>query len=111
MFSSEQFNAFAKEMLKRVGGGEYDDSSRCGKNQCGNSTKKSKVEITPSQALVIAGILGGTLDVVSVVMNKDQTVEIVLAGSLKRKSDLEKMFDKVGQMPFDEVLKAMMGRI
>ncbi|NLD48519.1 MAG: hypothetical protein GX660_15245, partial [Clostridiaceae bacterium] len=71
---------------------------------------KKNVVLTPSQALVVAGILGGVLEVNSVLVDKDQIVQIVLQGSLKQKTELEQMLDNIGSKPFDEVVKAMLGR-
>ena len=68
-------------------------------------------KITPSQALVITGILGGALEVDSILVNKEQEVQILLIGSLKQKTPLEKVMDQIGSMPFDEVMKAMLGRL
>lgn len=67
--------------------------------------------VPPSHLLVIAGILGGALDVNSIRVDKDQNVDISLSGTLKKKTQLEKMMDQIGQMPFDEVLKVMLDRI
>lgn len=66
--------------------------------------------LTPSQMLVTLGLLSGALSVDSVLIDKDQIIQIVLSGSLKRKTQLEKVMDQVGEMPFDEVMKAVFGR-
>lgn len=108
MFSTEQLNSLAKAVMSRLSSKQ--DTNSDGKKADSNKTF-SKVAITPSQALVIAGILGGVLEVDSVLVDKDQTVQIILEGSLKRKTELEEMMDKIGEMPFDEVLKAMLGRL
>ena len=111
MFSQDQLNAMAKELISRLGSGGSTGGSKGKGGADSSSSNKGRLEITPSQALVIAGILGGTLDVVSVLVDRDQTVQILLEGSLKRKTELENMFEQIGKMPFDEVLKAMLGRI
>ena len=67
--------------------------------------------MTPSQALVIAGVLVGVLQVESVLVSRDQVVDILLRGSLKQKTPLEKMLDQIGGMPFDEVMKALLDRL
>ncbi|MCX7921712.1 MAG: hypothetical protein N3B21_06825 [Clostridia bacterium] len=128
MFSPEHINSLAKEVMARLGG-HSEKSVRCqssnsncsgnngnsnGNNGNGDKNKCKKLEITPSQALVIAGILGGVLEVDSVLVDKDQTVQIILEGSLKvppPKTPLEEMLDEIGSKPFDEVVKAMLGRL
>lgn len=66
--------------------------------------------LSPSEILVIGGIIADVLQVESVLVNKDQEIEIVLAGSLKRKTELDKMLDQLGSMSFDEILKALISR-
>jgi len=85
--------------------------SNSNKNKSNNNSNGNKLSITPAQALVIAGIVGGVLDVDSILVDRDQIVQIVLEGSLKKKTELEKMLDEIGSMPFDEVVKAMLERL
>jgi hypothetical protein len=67
--------------------------------------------ITPQQLLVVAGILGGALEVNSVLVGRDQNIEILLVGSLKRQTQLDKILDQIGSLPFDEVVKSIIGRL
>lgn len=67
--------------------------------------------LTAAKALVIAGLLGDALVVNSVLVNRDQVVEIVLTGSLRQKTQLEKILDQIGEMPFDEVVRAIVDRL
>ena len=86
------------------------DQNHCGgKSNSSDGTKKTN--LAPSQILVIGGLLGGVLEVQSVLVDKSQIVQIVLAGSLKQKTQLEKIMDQMGTMPFDEVMKAIVGRL
>lgn len=73
----------------------------------GGCEKNEKITLTPSQLLVVAGLLGGVFQVISVLVDKDQTVQIVLSGSLKRKTEMDKMLDSIGSMSFDDVMKAI----
>lgn len=56
-------------------------NKRNGKNRI-NSLPTS---LTPAQIAVIVGILTNALDVNSVLVNKDQQVQILLEGSLRKK--------------------------
>lgn len=77
-----------------------------------NPNKECKrLELTPSQLLVISGILANVLEVESILLDKDQTVQILLTGTLKRETQLEKIMDQIGCMPFDKVLKTMVDRL
>lgn len=110
MFSSDGLNSLAKDIMDKLSRKEQGGK----KNQASNGNGGAGINgcaLTPSKALVIGGLLGGVLDVDSILVDKDQTVQIVLVGSLKQKSELEKMLDQIGSMPFDEVVKAMMERL
>lgn len=67
--------------------------------------------ISPEQALVIASLLGNALRVESVLVDRNQAVEIVLTGTLKRKTQMDKLMDQIGSMPFDDVVKAFLQRL
>lgn len=123
MFSPESFNSLFRELLARLSGPDkYKDTGNNGSciNANGQSSQGAKggkansgnnIAINPTQALVIAGILGGVLDVQSILFDKDQIVQILLEGSLKQKTELDKMLEQIGTMPFDEVMKALLGRL
>jgi len=112
MFSPEQMNSLLKEVMRRMSGqgGEDNTEQSCTSNNAKNCDGK-QVTLTPAKLLVITGLLGGVFEVNSVLVDKDQLVEIVLAGSLKQKTQLEKMLDQIGGMPFDEVVKAFLDRL
>lgn len=78
----------------------------CGKNQSNNGDGRTPDDnpflgLNPSELLVIAGLIGGVLEVDSVLVDRDQTVQIILSGSLKRKTQLDMMMEQIGKMPFD----------
>ncbi|MDP4183163.1 MAG: hypothetical protein Q8942_19000 [Bacillota bacterium] len=108
MFPPGDINNIIKDILARLNNSVPSNTSP---NSGNNASTGNKVGITPSQALIIVGLLGGALSVDSVLVDKDQTVQIVLTGSLKQKTELEKMLDQIGNMPFDEVVKTMLGRL
>ena len=74
MYTAEHLNAFVKDIIELIN-----------KNESGNSNA-SKVSgplgLSPSQGLVIAGIVIGLFEVSSILINKDRVVQIVLSGSL-----------------------------
>jgi hypothetical protein len=80
-------------------------------NDDSGATKNSCPRLDPAQILVIGGILSGGLLVRSVWVNDDQTVQFVLTGNLKRKTQLEKVMGLIGQLPFDKVIKAIMDSV
>ena len=110
MFLPDQINSLAKQIMAQLGGGEGEKKTNSIDEDSSKCSNKNKLQITPTQALIIAGILGGVLDVSSVLVDRNQVVQIILEGSLRRKTELEEMMDEIGQKPFDEVLKAMLDR-
>ena len=112
MFSPEQMNSLLKEVMRRMSGqGEENNTKQSGTSSNVNNCDGKQVALTPAKLLVITGLLGGVFEVNSVLVDKNQLVEIVLGGSLKQKTQLEKMLDQIGGMPFDEVVKAFLDRL
>jgi len=107
-----EFNLLLKEILSRLGdqNGTNDENNDKNRNKENKEGGKSKINLNPSQVLVIAGFLGGVLDVESVLVDKQQGIEILITGSLKQKTQLEKVMEQIGDMPFDQVMQAMLGR-
>lgn len=118
MFSQDGLNALLDQVLAQLGHGtgfSNQDALKTGggdnKDNCDDSKDGSnKLQVTPAQAVVIGGLFTGVLSIQSVLINKNQVVEIVLAGSLKRRNVTDKLFDQLGPMPLDEILRAIGGR-
>lgn len=106
MFSSNQSESLMKKNLQHKSINNIDNDN-CRKRSFDNKN----IRLTPAQISVIFGLLTDALSVDSVLIDKEQTVEIVLSGSLKRKTELDNVLDIIGNMPFDEVLKAMLRRL
>jgi hypothetical protein len=106
MSASEPLNSLIKDIMSRL-------NKQCPtqNNTNTNGSGSQNNSLTPQQLIVIAGILAGELDVLSVLVANDQHVEIVLSGSLKKKTQLDKILDQIGSLPFDEVVKAIIGRL
>lgn len=107
-------DTLAKRLIKQLGlDGSIDDleNKKDNKDDKKDGSKGNcNINLSASNILVIAGLLSGALKVDSLLVDARQEVQILLTGSLKQKTELEKVMDKVGAMPFDEVVKAMMGR-
>ncbi|WP_138495866.1 hypothetical protein [Paenibacillus pinistramenti] len=67
-------------------------------------------KLTPQQIAVIAGLLSNALSVDSILIDKDQRLEIVLGGSIKRKTRLDELISELGSMNVQDVLDALMGK-
>jgi len=113
VFSPEELNRLADQFQKQMMQGEGGSYSAT----CSPSDKKDCLiaPLTPQKALVIFGLLTDVLEVDSVVINRDQTVQVVLEGDLKtkktkKKTEMDELLDIVGSMPFDYVVKTLLKR-
>lgn len=105
MFSEEQMNEYIKKMMGQFGiEGEEDEREK----QEGQNPKKGF--LSPAKILVIMGLASGALDVDSILVNKSQVIQIVLSGSVRQKTKMEKTMDQFGSMPFDEVMRSLLKR-
>ncbi|MDD4168963.1 MAG: hypothetical protein PHD36_01655 [Desulfotomaculaceae bacterium] len=115
MFSSSDINKLM-DQIAQLGKGNINSTKNMSKSCNGNDGKKNNSNnngipsLTPAKLLVIAGLIAGALEVQSITVDRDQVVNILLSGSLKRKTKLDKILDEIGDMPFDDVLKAILGR-
>lgn len=109
MFTPDQFNSLINELMGQFGGPGDAAAGKSGCRKDGGGNKKNT--LAPAELLVIAGILGGVLEVATILIDRDQAVQIRLDGSLRRKTDLDRAMDKIGGYSFDEVLKVLLGRV
>lgn len=79
-------------------------------------TKRSRTpaartsKLTPQQVAVIAGLLTNSLTVDSVLIDKDQRLQIVLGGSLRRATRLDQLIDELSNMNVADVLESVLKR-
>lgn len=122
MFSPDDLEKI-KRLLSEVGfNGKREQEDECNQGCKNKKNKKTTsnggpnrtatdgqtcLNLNSSQLLVLAGILTGVLDVESILVSRDQTIDIVLTGTLRRKTQLDKIMSQVGQLPFDQVMKAI----
>lgn len=67
-------------------------------------------KLTPQQLAVITALLTNALSVDSVLVDKDQTIEIVLSGSLRRKNKTDKLVEELSGITVGELLDAISRR-
>lgn len=113
MISDNHMELFMKKVMDQLGIKEADgnkDNKRNPNENKNNNDKCKKPRLSTSQILVITALLADALEVNSFSVDRNQEIQIILTGSLKRKTQMEKIMDQVGQKPFDEVMKTLMGR-
>ncbi len=116
MFSSNELDALMARIISQLGLGAGDIHKILSANGSAESSgnrgnQKTISNFSPQKVLVILGMLAGVLEVKSILVDRDQVVNILLEGSLKRKTPLDNCLDTIGAMPFDDVLRAVMGRL
>lgn len=116
MFSSNELDTLMARLISQMGLGAADiNKILSAKGTAGNSGNQGNQNtiphFSPHKVLVILGLLGGVLEVKSITIDRDQVVDILLEGSLKRKTPLDNCLDTIGAMPFDDVLRAVLGRV
>lgn len=116
MFSPNELDALMARIISKLGLGAGDInkifSAKGNTGDVSNQGSQNAIpNFSPQKVLVILGMLAGTLEVKSILIDRDQAVNILLEGSLKRKTKLDNCLDEIGAMPFDDVLRAIMGRV
>ena len=107
LFSAQDIEN-ARKALDGLQAASTEDNGGGANGTAGGKPKKASV-LTPARLLVIAGLLSDALVVDSVLVDRDQNIEIVITGSLKRKTQLDTVMRQIGQLPFEEVVAAIVG--
>lgn len=109
MFSKEDLDRI-KEKIYQFKIGTAKDNNGDEKEKPGDNKNNTKCgpNLNPSEILVIAGLISGALEVSSVLLSRDQIVEVSLVGSLRRQTQLEQIMEEIGKLPFDEVMQAIL---
>lgn len=72
--------------------------------------KKGRSRLSPQQIAVIAGLLANALTVESVLISKDQDIQVLLSGSLRRKTKMDQMIEEMSGMSVGDLMDAIMRR-
>ena len=75
MYTADDLNAFIKDILNLLNKPISGNHS--------SSKPNGPLGLSPSQGLVVAGLMLGLFEVTSVLISKDSVVQIVLSGSLQ----------------------------
>ncbi|WP_166246474.1 hypothetical protein [Paenibacillus turpanensis] len=85
------------------------NGSTNGKNQNGSANgKRPKPRLSPQQLAVIAGLLSNALIVESVLVDKDQQLQIVLSGTLRRKSRTDRLIEELRDVSVGDLIKSLL---
>lgn len=70
--------------------------------------KKIGPKLTPQQLAVIVGLLTNVLEVNSVLIDKDQKIEILLEGSIRKKTKADRLAEELGEINVGDLIEAFM---
>ena len=73
-----------------------------------NGKKESNSKLSPQQIAVIVGLLANVLEVNSVLIDKYQNIEIVLQGSIRKKTRADRIAEELGDISVGDLLDAFL---
>ncbi|WP_085978425.1 hypothetical protein [Paenibacillus lactis] len=72
----------------------------------GKNKKNSLPQISPQQIAVIVGLLTNALEVESVLIDRDQRIQILLEGSIRKKTKADKMAEELDDISVSDLIEA-----
>lgn len=78
-----------------------------GKSSRKGSSNTKKRTPTPQQLAVIAALLTNALTVRSILIDSDQTVQIVLEGSIRKKTKADRLLSELSEISLGDLLQAV----
>ena len=91
-------------MANRKNGGK-----KTGAGANGQGASKNR-KLSPQQLAVIVGLLTNALDVESVLLDKDQNIQIVLEGSIRRKTKADRIAAALDDVSVGDLFAALLRR-
>jgi hypothetical protein len=73
----------------------------------GKSPLQLLKSLSPQQLAVIVGLLTQSLSVDSLLVDKDQNIEIVLGGSLRKKTKTDRLLTELSEVSVGDLLEAI----
>jgi hypothetical protein len=72
----------------------------------GAGGNKKKNKLSPQQLAVVVGLLTDSLDVISLLIDKDQRIQIVLEGSIRKKTKADRVAQELNDISVSELINA-----
>ncbi|WP_181454656.1 hypothetical protein [Paenibacillus dendritiformis] len=73
-----------------------------------NGKKTSRSKLTPQQIAVVVGLLANALEVTSVLIDKNQKIEIVLSGSIRKKTKADRVAEQLNEISVGDLIEAIL---
>lgn len=93
-------------------GGRSGNGGGAGKSKCGapKGLPLKLGRLSPAQLAVIAALLSDALVVDSVLVDRNQDLQVVLTGTLRRKTKADKLLEQLGGLSLSDVLDSLSNR-
>lgn len=78
-----------------------------GKNRKKQSSKQKQQTLTPQQLAVVAALLTNAVTVRSILIDTNQTVQIVLEGTLHKKTKTDKLLSELNEISLGDLIRAI----
>lgn len=72
----------------------------------GAGGNKKKTKLSPQQLAVVVGLLTNSLDVISLLIDKNQRIQIVLEGSIRKKTKADRVAEELNDISVSELIDA-----
>lgn len=82
----------------------------CKKNAKSGKLRKQDAllaELSPQQLAVIVALLTNSLEVNSVLIDREQTIQVVLEGSLRRQTRVDELLEELSGMNLGDVIQSI----
>ncbi|MFL1676224.1 hypothetical protein [Paenibacillus dendritiformis] len=79
-----------------------------GGNKKNGKKKSSPSKLTPQQIAVVVGLLANVLEVDSVLIDRNQTIQIVLEGSIRKKTKADRIAEELNEISVGELIEAIL---
>ncbi|MVP01344.1 hypothetical protein [Paenibacillus lutrae] len=92
-------------MIKKGNGNGSGNGNGNGNGKKGKK-KASSAQLTPQQIAVVVGLLTNALEVLSVLIDKDQNIQIVLQGSIRKKTKADRLAEELDEVSVGDLIEA-----
>ncbi|MCM3341778.1 MULTISPECIES: hypothetical protein [unclassified Paenibacillus] len=80
---------------------------KCNDKNKNNKKKSSTPKLTVDQIAVIAALLTNSLKVQSILVDRDQAVEVLLIGSLRKKTQMDQLVEQISDLSIGDFLDSL----
>ncbi|SDB82644.1 hypothetical protein [Shouchella lonarensis] len=90
-----------------------DASNKQGQSYTGQQNpfgSKKQSKITPTEIAIVTALLTNALSVQSILIDREQTVQVLLEGSLKNQQELARLMEQMKDIPVGDLFSSMLYR-